>query len=115
MFFFNGRIRNAHIVPMITQDRTYTHKIGHSFVIISCLSIVIGLLLIVIGNISETQKSKFFGIGIITLSLGFFLITLICFYSKLAICYYNWAYGSHVTPSTSPNAQKASTFTPTSV
>ncbi len=84
---------------MITRDRTYTHKVDHSFVIISCLSIVIGLLLIVIGYISETEKWKFFCIGIISLSLGLFLITLVCFYSKLTIYYHNWAYGSHVTPS----------------
>jgi hypothetical protein len=99
MFFFNGRIRNAHIVPMITPDPTYTQKIGQSFVVFSCLSIVIGLLLIVIGHISETEKWTFFGFGIISLSLGLFLVTLVCFYSQLSIYYHNWAYGSHITPS----------------
>ena len=99
MFFFNGRIRNAHIVPMITHERRYTQTIGQSFVVFSCLSIVIGVLLIVIGNISETEKWKFFGFGIISLSLGLFLVTLVCFYSQLSIYYHNWAYGSHVTPS----------------
>ncbi len=96
MFFFNGRIRNPNIVPIITQKRTYTHKVGQWGIIATCLSIVIGLILIIIGVISETKKTRFFGIGIIILGVGFSFTTFVCFYAKLNICYRNWAYGPHI-------------------
>jgi hypothetical protein len=105
MFFFNGRIRTAHIVPVITRDRPSTYKVGHSCIIAGCLSIIIGLILILIGLISETEKTTFFGIGSISLGLGLFLTTLVCFYTQLNICYHNWAYGSHVTRSHIANSQ----------
>jgi FtsH-binding integral membrane protein len=95
MFFFNGRIRNTHIVPGITRDRPYTHKVGHSCTIVGCLSVVIGLIFIIISIISETKKTKFISIGIISLSVGFILTILVSFYTKFNTCYHNWAYGPH--------------------
>jgi hypothetical protein len=71
---------------------------GHSFIICGCLSIVTGLILIVIGAISEVKKTTFIGIGIISLGVGFFLTTFVCLYGKLDICYNNWAYRSRVLP-----------------
>lgn len=99
MFFFNGRIRNAHIIPIVTHERSYTHRISQSGIIVSCLLVVIGLVLVIIGAISETDKATFFGIGITSLCLGFLFAILICSYTKLDVCYHNWAYGSHVSPS----------------
>jgi hypothetical protein len=71
---------------------------GHSFIICGCLSIITGLILIVVGVISEVKKMTFIGIGIISLGVGFFLITLVCLYGKLDTCYNNWAYRSRVLP-----------------
>ena len=96
MFFFNGRIRNAHIAPMILRDRPYTNKLGHGCIITGCLVIIFGLTFIITGVISETKKNTFFGIGIMTLSIGFCFTVIVCFYTKLNICYRNWAYGPHI-------------------
>jgi len=105
MFFFNGRIRNAHIAPMILRDQPRTLKIGHSYIISSCLSIIIGLALIFIGVTFETKKIVLIGSGIIILTVGFILTTLVCFCAKLKICYDNWAYGRHIIPCNSENSQ----------
>lgn len=99
MFFFNGRIRNAHIVPIVTHERSHTHRISQSGIIIACLLVVIGLVFVIIGAISETNKANFFGIGITSLCLGFLFAIFICSYTKLDVCYRNWAYGSHISPS----------------
>jgi len=92
---------------MVTHDRSYTNRIGHSCIIAACLWIIIGLILIVIGVISETEKPTFFSIGTISLGVGFFLTILVCFYTELNKCYHNWAYGSHITPSHVENSQLA--------
>lgn len=107
MFFFNGRMRNAHIVPMLTDNRPHTNKIDFLSIIAGCLLIIIGLTLICIGFISETEKTTFFGIGIISMCLGFCLSTITCFYTNLNICYHNWAYGQHITPSHMETSQLA--------
>jgi hypothetical protein len=80
------------------HDRSYTHKIGHSCIILGCLCIVIGLILIVIGVTSDIKNTTFVGIGVLSLGVGLFLSTLGCFYGKLNICYNNWAYRSRVLP-----------------
>ena len=54
--------------------------------------------LIVFGVILERVNTKLIGIGIICLGLGFVLMTLVCFYAKLFICYNNWAYRTRVLP-----------------
>jgi hypothetical protein len=72
--------------------------VGQSCIIFGCLSIITGLILIVVGIISEVKKTTFVGIGIISLGGGLFLTTLVCFYGKLNICYNNWAYRSRVLP-----------------
>jgi len=101
MFFFNGRIRNPHIIPVVTRPQpTYTNKVGQSIIIAGCLSIILGLLLILIGFISETDKSTYFGVGSISFTIGFFLSTFTCFYTTLDRCYQNWIYRTHITPST---------------
>lgn len=98
MFFFNGRIRNPHIIPIVVGQQAYSTTVSNSFIIAGCLSIIIGLALIITGGISETKKTTFIGIGIISLGVGFFITTMVCFYSKLDICYHNWAYGQNVVP-----------------
>ncbi|CAF2770498.1 unnamed protein product [Rotaria sp. Silwood2] len=107
MFFFNGRIRNPNIIPIVVSDRSYTHKVGHSCIIAGCLSIIIGLSLIITGLISETKKTTLIGIGVISLGVGFFITTLVCFYGKLNICYHNWAYGQNVAPLNIQTPQQA--------
>ena len=98
MFFFNGRIRNTHIIPIITHERSYTQRMSQSCIIVGCLLVVVGLVLIIMGTISEIEKTTFFGLGITSLCLGLIFAILICSYTKLDICYHKWAYGSHVTP-----------------
>lgn len=99
MLFLNSRVRNTAISGVIMRDQSYTHKMGHSFIISGCLLVITGLILIVIGAISEVKKTTIFiGIGVISFGIGFFLITLVCFYGKLDICYNNWAYRSRVSP-----------------
>lgn len=98
MLFLNGRTRNPAVSGMSMRDRSYTHKMGHSFIVGSCLSIVIGLILVIIGVISEIKKTTFIGVGIISLGVGCFITTLVCLYGKLDICYNNWAYRSRVLP-----------------
>ena len=105
MFFFNGRVRNAHVAPIIMRDQPHIDKIGHSYIITSCLSIIIGLVLIFSGVTFETQKTILISCGIITLGIGFVLTTLICFYAQLKLCYDNWAYGSHIATYNSENSQ----------
>ncbi|CAF1194111.1 unnamed protein product [Adineta steineri] len=92
------------------RDQPVTHKIGHSCIITSCLSLIIGLVLIVTGVISETKKTTFIGIGIITLGVGFFLTTIVCFYAKLKICYRNWAYGPPISPLNMELSQQTTMF-----
>lgn len=99
MFFFNGRIRNTHIIPVVTHERSYTHRISQSGIIVGCLLVVIGLVLIIMGTISEIDKATFFGLGITSLCFGLIFAVLICSYTKLDVCYHNWAYGSHISPS----------------
>jgi hypothetical protein len=82
------------------HDRTYTNKIGHSFIICSCLSIITGLVIIIFGVISNVKKTTFIGIGVLSVGVGFIFITLLCFYAKLHICYNNWAYRSRIVPNT---------------
>jgi hypothetical protein len=94
-------------VPVVTRDRPYTNKASHSCIIAGCLWIIIGLILIVIGYISETEKPTFFSIGIISFGIGFFLTILVCFYTELNKCYHNWAYSSHITPSHIEHSQLA--------
>ncbi|CAM4925507.1 unnamed protein product [Rotaria socialis] len=74
LFFSNARIHNPHIIPIVVSDRSHTHKLGHSCIIVGCLSIIIGL------------------------SVGLFTTILVCFYGKLNIYYHNWAYGQRVVP-----------------
>jgi hypothetical protein len=107
MFFFNGRIRNSHIVPTVTHGRPNTNTVGYPGIITGCLSIIIGLILIIIGLISETEKTTFFGIGIISLTLGFLITMCLFFYTKLNIYYRNWAYGTHVLPCHNPELTAA--------
>ena len=71
---------------------------GHSFIVCGCISIIIGLILIVVGVSSATSRTMYIGIGIISLGVGFFLMTFVCLYGKLDICYNNWAYRSRVLP-----------------
>ncbi|CAF3569715.1 unnamed protein product [Rotaria socialis] len=98
LFFSNARIHNPHIIPIVVSDRSHTHKLGHSCIIVGCLSIIIGLSLIIRGVISETKKATLIGIGIISLGVGLFTTILVCFYGKLNIYYHNWAYGQRVVP-----------------
>ncbi len=98
MLFLNSGARNVTIAGIITHDRPYTHKMGHSFIVCSCLSIIIGLILIIVGVSSAASKTTFVGIGIISLGVGLFLTTFVCLYGKLDRCYNNWAYRSRVLP-----------------
>lgn len=98
MLFLSSRPPNGTTVGGSMNDRPYTQKMGHSFIICGCLSIIIGLILIVLGVISEIKKTTFIGIGILSLGVGFFLMTLVCLYGKLDICYNNWIYRSRVIP-----------------
>jgi hypothetical protein len=95
MLFFSGRTRNSLIT---VDDRSFTHKLGHSCAILGCLLAVTGLVVIVVGAISETKTTTFIGIGIISLGAGLLLTMLIGFYAKLDICYNNWIYRSRVIP-----------------
>lgn len=106
MLFLNSRTRNHAVSGVSMHDQSYTSKMGHSFIICGCLSIVIGLILIVVGVISEVKKTTFIGIGIISLGVGFFLTTLVCLYGKLDICYNNWAYRSRVLPAHPENLRQ---------
>ena len=56
------------------------------------------MILIVFGVILERANTKLIGVGIISLGVGLFLLTLVCFYAKLDICYNNWAYRTRVLP-----------------
>lgn len=98
MLFLNSGTRNPTVTGVSMRDRSVPQKMGQSCIIFGCLSIVIGLILIVIGIISEVKKTIFIGIGIISLGVGFFLTTIVCFYGKLDIYYNNWAYRSRVLP-----------------
>jgi hypothetical protein len=98
MLFLNTGVRHTAISGMGMRNQSYTNKMGHSFIICGCLSLIIGLILIVIGVISEVKKTTFIGIGVISTGIGFFLTTLVCFYGKLDTCYNNWAYRSRVLP-----------------
>ncbi|UJR09543.1 hypothetical protein I4U23_013780 [Adineta vaga] len=93
MFFFNGRIRNAHVAPVILRDDPYTHSIGHSCVITTCLLLIIGLTLIITGVISETKKTTLIGIGVISIGVSLFITTIFCCNTHVKICYRNWAHG----------------------
>ena len=97
MLFLGSRTRNT-VSGMGLRDRSYTQQVGHSFIICGCLSIVIGLILIIIGAISGEKKTTFIGIGIISLGVGFFLTALVFFCAKLDMCYNNWAYRARVIP-----------------
>ena len=98
MLFFNSRARNGPMPTTAAADQTYTQKMGHSCIIFGCICLVSGLIVIVIGVISDTRKTTYIGIGIISLAVGFFLLTLVCFYGKLDVCYNNWAYRTRVVP-----------------
>jgi hypothetical protein len=99
MLFLSSRVRNTAVSGVIMRDQSYTNKMGHSFIICGCLLAITGLILIVVGAISEVKKTTIFiGIGVISLGIGFFLTTLVFFYGKLDICYNNWAYRSRVLP-----------------
>ncbi|UJR36573.1 hypothetical protein I4U23_029292 [Adineta vaga] len=101
------RTRNPAISGVGLHNQNYTHKVGHSCIVCGCLSIVIGLILIIVGVISEIKKTTFIGAGVIGLGVGCFLMTLVCFYAKLDICYNNWAYRSRVLPANSEIPQSA--------
>lgn len=105
MLFLGGRTRNLAVSGGSMQDRSIPQKMGHSCILCGCLSIVTGLILIIVGIISELKKTTFIGVGVITLGVGFFLTTFVCFYGKLDICYNNWAYRSRVLPSNAEAAQ----------
>ena len=98
MLFFNSRARNGPMTTTAGGDQSYTQKMGHSCIIFGCICLVSGLIVIVIGVISDTRKTTYIGIGIISVAVGFFLLTIVCFYAKLDTCYNNWAYGSRVVP-----------------
>lgn len=98
MLFLNSRPLNGTTASSSMNERSYTQKMGHSFIVCGCLSIIVGLILIVLGVISEMKKTTFIGVGIISLGIGFFLMTLVCLYGKLDICYNNWVYRSRVRP-----------------
>ena len=57
MLFLNSRARNPTATGLSMQDRSFPQKMGHSCIILGCLSIVTGLVLIVIGVISEVKKT----------------------------------------------------------
>ena len=105
MLFLNGRARNAAVSGFGLHSPNYTQKVGHSCIVGGCLSIVTGLILIVVGVISEKKKTTYIGAGVIGLSVGCFLVTLVCFYAKLDICYNNWAYRARVLPANSGTPQ----------
>ncbi|CAF1299668.1 unnamed protein product [Adineta ricciae] len=111
MLFLNGRARNAAVSGFGLHSQNYTQKVGHSCIVGGCLSIVTGLILIVVGVISEVKKTTYIGAGVIGLGVGCFLVTLVCFYAKLDICYNNWAYRARVLPASSgtPQANPPST------
>jgi hypothetical protein len=98
MFFFNGRIRSAHVAPVITREQPYTHKIGNSCIITTCLMLIIGMTLIVTGTISRTEKTTLIGIGIISIGIALSITTVACFNTQIRICYRNWAYGPPTVP-----------------
>ncbi|CAF0941606.1 unnamed protein product [Adineta ricciae] len=98
MLFFNGRIRNTHITPGIMREDPYSHTIGQSCIITTCLTLIIGLTLIVNGVISETKKTALIGIGVISIGVSIFLTTILCFDTQLRVCYRNWAYGPPIAP-----------------
>ena len=98
MLFLNSRRHTTAISGRRLHDRSYTQKVGHTCIIFGCLSIITGLIVIIIGVISETNRTTYIGISIVILGVVLFLITLICFYAKLNICYNNWAYRSRVLP-----------------
>ncbi|CAF0976034.1 unnamed protein product [Adineta steineri] len=98
MLFLGGRTRNITTSGRGLHDESHTQKVGHSCIIGGCLSVTTGLILIIIGVISEVRNTTFIGVGVISLGVGFFLTTLVCFYAKLDICYNNWAYRTRITP-----------------
>ena len=98
MLFLNSRARNVTISGMSLHDRSCPHKRGHSLIIGGCLAVMTGLILIVVGAVSDIKNTTFIGVGIISLGVGFFLMTLVCFYAKLDTCYNNWAYRTRVIP-----------------
>ena len=98
MFFTNTALRHTHVSPLGLDHQPSTHRVGSSCVILGCLSTIFGLILIGAGMISETEKTVYFGIGIINLGVGIFLTSFVCFYTKLCVCYNNWAYRPRETP-----------------
>jgi hypothetical protein len=98
MLFSNNRIRNTHISTVPLHGPTYRHKLGYSYIISGCLFIIAGLIFIVTSAIYETRKTAFTGIGIISLGVGFFLMTLFCFHGELNNFYNTWTYRSHLFP-----------------
>lgn len=105
MLFLNGRTRNPTISGVGLHNQNYTQKVGHSCIVGGCISIVTGIILIVVGVISEEKKTTYIGAGIIGLGVGCFLVTLVCFYAKLDICYNNWAYRARVLPASNGTPQ----------
>lgn len=98
MLFFNSRARNGPMPTSASDDQSFTQKMGHSFIIFGSICLVSGLIVIVIGVISDARKTTYIGIGILSLAVALFILTLVCFYAKLDICYNNWAYRSRVVP-----------------
>ena len=107
MLFLNSRTVNGAPVSLGMSHRSYTQKMGHSFIICGCFSMITGLILIVLGMISEIKKTTFIGIGVISLGVGFFLMTVVCLYGKLDICYNNWVYRTRVKPNNPEPSQTA--------
>ena len=98
MFFFHSRPLNGSVPFIAVHGQAYTNNLGHTCLVVSCLAVIAGMTLIVFGVILERVNTKLIGIGIISLGLGFVLMTLVCFYAKLFIWYNNWAYRTRVLP-----------------
>ena len=98
MFSFHVPLRRSKPIPFGVQQTNNVDKSINGCLVLGFGTILIGLLLLGFGSVSNRQRVVYISVGTISFAIGFFLLTLTCFFTQFNVWYNRWAYRSCIRP-----------------